>query len=489
MPVVVLSSDRTMMSNYHGREFLGFGATSPSVGVPEFIFRWIFTPRMQEKNGVVREAPYGLRKIEAKLLDEGIDAVTVDPSHLKKYLKEAKVLLISGHDYFGLGPPSTTFSSLLKRESLNAISFRKFITGKDIKKAKEGGLKIIAGGPGAWQFRIRDEQRKKYGIDCVVEGEGENIILDLVLRVINGEDLPEFVNGDEHHPSVGQIPEIKNPSINGLVEIGRGCPRGCSFCSVTRKPLRWYPLEKIEREIKVNTNSGITGGIIHADDVFLYGSKDFKPNPEKLFPLLELSMSHYRTIAFSHVSLSSVICLKNKFEDIAETVLQNQKFFGAEVGIETGSVRLAREIMKNKAKPFDVERWKEIVYEAFGIMHDHSMIPAGTLIIGIPGETPDDVYETIELVEELRDFRSLIVPLFFVPLGLLKNEKWFLARNVREDHIELLKACLRHDMKWIRKILPGYFEGVWYGPLLQLAFRMFFRGVGRLFRKYGIQIN
>ncbi len=489
MPEVVLSSDRAMMSNYHGKEFLGFGATSPSVGIPEFLFRWIFTPKPPGKNGVVREAPYGLRKIEAKLIEEGFDTLTVDPSSLKRYLSTAKVLLITGHDYFGLGPPSTTFSSLVKRESLNAISFRKFITSREIRKAKKEGLKIIAGGPGAWQFRIRDEQRREYGIDCVVEGEGENVIVDLIKKALNGENLPEFVNGDEFYPSVEQIPEIKNPSINGLVEIGRGCPKGCSFCSVTRKPLRWYPLNKIEREIRVNVESGLYGGILHSDDVLLYGSKDFRPRPEKLLPLLELSMSHYRTLAFSHASLSSVVSLKDRFSEIAETVLQNQKFFGAEVGIETGSVNLAKKIMKNKAKPFEIERWKEIVIEAFGIMHDNSMIPAGTLIVGIPGETSDDIYETIELIEDLSDFRSLIVPLFFVPLGLLKDENWFLAGNVREDHIELLKTCLKHDMKWVRDIMPGYLQGLWYGPILKLAFRIFLRGVGRLFRKHGIEIN
>ena len=159
------------------------------------------------------------------------------------------------------------------------------------------------------------------------------------------------------------------------------------------------------------------------------------------------------------------------------------------MGIETGSIRLAKQIMKNKAKPYNVENWKEIVIEAFGIMHDHNMIPAGTLIIGIPGETADDIYETIELIEDLKDYRSLIVPLFFVPLGLLKNEDWFLANNMRDEHIDLLKTCLKHDMRWVKKITPEYFSGMWYAPILKLAFWMFFRGVGRLFRKYNIPLS
>ena len=34
-------------------------------------------------------------------------------------------------------------------------------------------------------------------------------------------------------PSLEEIPDITKPSINGLIEIGRGCCRGCQFCNVT----------------------------------------------------------------------------------------------------------------------------------------------------------------------------------------------------------------------------------------------------------------
>jgi len=32
------------------------------------------------------EAPYGMRKIEAKLLDAGINAAVIDPDHVHKYI-------------------------------------------------------------------------------------------------------------------------------------------------------------------------------------------------------------------------------------------------------------------------------------------------------------------------------------------------------------------------------------------------------------------
>jgi hypothetical protein len=71
------------MSNYHGKEFLGFGTSVPPNVIPDPIFRFIFFPKIPTKRGMPVEAPYGLRKIEAKLLDEGFDALTTSPIILK----------------------------------------------------------------------------------------------------------------------------------------------------------------------------------------------------------------------------------------------------------------------------------------------------------------------------------------------------------------------------------------------------------------------
>ncbi|EQD51534.1 Radical SAM domain protein, partial [mine drainage metagenome] len=116
MPEVVITCDWTMMSNHHGKEFLGFGTTTPAYILPERVYQRMFFPAMPvDEHGYPRQAPYGMRKIEASLLDAGFDARIVHPGHLDKYLPgEAKVLLISGHDYFGLNPPSSTFGGVMK---------------------------------------------------------------------------------------------------------------------------------------------------------------------------------------------------------------------------------------------------------------------------------------------------------------------------------------------------------------------------------------
>ena len=120
-----------------------------------------------------------------------------------------------------------------------------------MKEAKKRGLKIIVGGPGAWQFQYRPDFAEQNGIDCIVEGEGERVLGKIFSTALKGEELPKHWDVTvADAPKLDDIPDIVSPSVNGLVEIGRGCCRGCEFCNVTLRPLRWYPIEKIMREIR-----------------------------------------------------------------------------------------------------------------------------------------------------------------------------------------------------------------------------------------------
>jgi hypothetical protein len=144
---ILLTADRTLMSNYHCNEFLGFGSTAPPNVVPEWLFRKLFFPPIKTRGGIPVEAPYGLRKIEAQLMDEGLDVLTVDPDHLGLYIKEAKVLGIHVMDPFGLGPASSTFARILNTaEPYLAKHFRLLLEKPEVKVAKKRGLRIIGGG-------------------------------------------------------------------------------------------------------------------------------------------------------------------------------------------------------------------------------------------------------------------------------------------------------------------------------------------------------
>jgi len=469
----LITVDRSMMTNHHGKEFIGFMTTGPAVGLPERVWMWISAPKPKtDKYGRPRQAPYGLRKIEAALLDAGFRAAIIDPDYVHHYVRRVKAVLIGHHDYFAFNPPSSEWWLVTGEEPVNRKSFLKFISGlARLKREYNPSLKIVVGGPSAWQWLYVPDFIKEFMVDTIVEGEAERIIVELAERILSGDTLPRYVSmAPRDAPSLEEIPVIKGASVNGLVEIMRGCPRGCKFCSVTLRPLRHYPLTKIEEELKVNYRAGIRDGVIHSEDVLLYGATGVIPEPEPLIKLHKLVKKYYKTFAWSHATLAGVVVAQQKYRLISRLTEimydEHQDYFGFQTGIETGSPNLARKVMPAKAAPFPPEKWPEVVEEAFSILHEHRIIPAATIIVGLPGETPDDVMKTVELVERLKPYRSLIVPMFFVPMGTFKNRDWYTGVNFSLEHAELLLATLRHSVYWAKDIISKfYMRGVQYIPV------------------------
>ena len=471
---IVLTADNTLMSDYHHSEFLGFGACAPSNVIPDILYEELFFPAIRTIKGKPFAAPYGLRKIESQLVKEGLNVTIVAPNHLGSYLKRARVLGIHVMDPFGLGPASSTFAAVMKKEPFLARHFRKLLSSGQIQKAKKAGLKVVVGGPGTWQMHSRPNFVKKYGIDCIIEGEAEKIVGKLFRVALNGEDLPPYYQTSiEEIPTVEEIPEIVGPSINGLVEIGRGCCRGCSFCSVTSRPLRWFPVEKILKEVEVNLKAGIDTVTLHQDDVMLYGSRNTLPNDEKLIRLNEAVAKRCDNISWSHSSIAAVAAKPKLFVQISEIIRQKQSWWGAEIGLETGSPELARKMMPAKAHPFKPDAWPEVVRSGMALMHDNMLVPACTLIVGAPEETESDIIKTIELVDDLKGIRSLIVPLFFVPMGRFKDENWFQDAQMTRLHYELLTKCVQHDFYWLGNLLQMRSSEGWQARVLSPLYKLF----------------
>jgi radical SAM superfamily enzyme YgiQ (UPF0313 family) len=487
MAKIVLTADRTLMSNYHDNEFLGFGTCAPPNFIPEWFYSFLFFPPLKVDKGVPSAAPYGLRKTEAQLLKEGFDVITVSPDHIEKHIGEAMVLGIHAMDPFGLGPASSTLAAIFKKEPYLAKYFKVLMSNPAIRKAKKRGLKVVVGGPGAWQFRYRQKFVDDHSIDCIVEGESENVVGKIFRAAAEGEEIPKYYEVSVREtPSLDEIPDIVQPSINGLVEIGRGCCRGCEFCNVTLRPLRWYPLEKIQREISLNLKSEkVEGCCLHAEDVMLYGSKNTTPVAKQLLELHEFVAKHCEGISWSHCSLAAVASKPKLFSRLSEIILSKQSWWGAEIGIETGSAELAQKIMPAKAHPFKAKDWPEVVQEGMGLMHDNLLVPACTLIVGLPEEKEEDILKTMDLVDELKGVRSFIVPLFFVPLGRLKNEDWFKDAAMTDLHKQLLFQCTEHDFYWVDDLLEISFRDKWYGRFL----RGFYKGFAGIAKRKVRQIE
>jgi hypothetical protein len=46
---ILLTADRTLMSDYHGNEFLGFGTCAPPNVIPDKLYEWLFFPPIKNE--------------------------------------------------------------------------------------------------------------------------------------------------------------------------------------------------------------------------------------------------------------------------------------------------------------------------------------------------------------------------------------------------------------------------------------------------------
>lgn len=458
---IVLTADRTLMSGYNGHIFLGFSACVPRGIIPDRLYFSIFCPPVEaEGDGSARLAPCGTRKIEAALLEYGFrreDVIVAHPEHLGKAVgPETKVLGITENDPLGIGPATSTFTQLFGGEAYMALKFRELLMHPSIKLYRP---KIIVGGPGAWQ--IDEEARRRLGIDCVVVGEGEKVVGPLFEKAVRGERIPERVEGEA--VEVERIPVIRGATINGIIEIARGCGRGCAFCIPTLQNYRCLPIEHILKEVEVNRRAG-KDPLLHAEDVLRYGAKGLEINREAVLDLFKAVKGYpgVENVGISHFALASVVAAPDLVEEISKILGAGERgrFIGGQTGIETGSPRLIRRHMLGKCKPYQPEEWPEVVLRAFEILSENSWVPCATIILGLPGETDRDAEETARLVEELRPFKSLIVPLFLVSAGGLKRDsESFTLEKMTRVHGEAFIRCWEHNIYWIPEIFNERLKG------------------------------
>lgn len=450
---VVLTADRTLMSEYSGNIFFGFSTSAPRGYVPDWFFYHFICPSVpvHNENGEVLHAPVGLRKIEAQLLKYGFrrdEVIIAHPDYLDKVIgASTKVVSITTFDPLGHGPVTSTFSTLFGGEpAYNAHNFSALLKMPAVKK---GEHKIIVGGPGAWQLTNEIVQRVFFGIDTVVLGEAENVIGPLFRDAIAGKPLPPRVIGSSVRAE--DIPNSVGPTVCGLVEVSRGCGRGCDFCTPALTQLRSRGIDDILEDVKVNVRQGEGSVILHSEDIFRYGATGIHPNQqavENLFGAV-INTDGVKQVNVSHGAFASVVSAPDLLPSLSELMqLDKRNWRGYQVGLETGSPRLLKNHMAGKCKPFPPEEWPEVVRQATGISNDANWLPVSTLIMGLPGETTDDIQKTLELVDDLKKYRIMIYPLLTVPTGRL-SEKNGAARKetLQQTHFELFFRCWEINLK------------------------------------------
>lgn len=443
----MLTADRTNMTEIIGSVlFAGFAACLGRQRIPlalRPIYEKIFFKPVPAKDGRALLANYPLRKIEAALRQEFSreDVAVVRPQDLKCAIgPDTKAVGISAIDPLGIGPVTSAAIGLWGGEAWNAWHFRKLLFHPAIRAHRP---RIIVGGPGTWQFERFPDKMAEFGIDCVVIGEAEDIAPEIFRRAVNGQRLERIVKVSS---PARRIPPILGASLIGLVEITRGCGRGCTFCSPTMRCFSSTPLERILHEVKVNVDGGQSSICLHGEDFLQYRRKEnFTPNSAALIKLFKAvtQIPGVSRLGVTHGTLAAAATSPALLRELADIIFEisDCRWIGVQVGLETGSAELMRRHMAGKALPGNPGNWPEIALSGWEAYNSAGWVPAATLILGLPGETEDDIIATIELVEKLRTYRGVVTPLFFVPLGALHNARSFIRNTLTERHKELLICC------------------------------------------------
>ncbi len=433
---VVLTAEGATASDTLGASVAGFISALPDSYIKPLIARLYFSVR--SKDGRALRAPYGLSKVEASLISKGVvnpdDVVIASPYELDKVIgPRTKVLGIYVMDPLGLSFGSGIVYWILRLAGLPyrgipfiARSFINVITDPTVK-AHRHHMKVVVGGPATWQLTDTGYHRK-LGIDLIYDGEFESLGPSTFAKLLNDEPLPPVISAPP--AKIEDIPIIRTPSNGGLVEVTRGCGRGCTFCTPTLSGMiKSLPFEgHIDREIRTNIEvGGIKDINLHSDEFFRYGASGIEPRPEKVLDLtrkaykLVKSYGEEYTISTDFTTAAVVVHSPKLVEQVAEYINEGGRKTFIEMGIETGSPRLLRKLMPGKALPYKPEQYQEVVEQGIGILNDNGWVVVGTMIVNLPGETENDVMYDLELLDRIKKLRVITFPLPFIPMGALRR--------------------------------------------------------------------
>jgi len=520
-PKIVLTADRTLMSEYRGLSLATFFGCAPALNptrdkgsfwykilgnqvTPKILFDFIcnYGPHT---NGVAKFAPYGLRKVEAGLLRDGFkreDVVVAHPDHIEKFIgPETEVVGTHEMDPLGMGPVTMTFTYGRKQMSYDEFYCRDLHRRINAAKKKNGShAKVIAGASGTWQYNYAPEKIEEYGLYAILEGELGGIAPeidghagDFFNYLIDGQfenmdpfrkrkdfkvDIKEFKRNEKtihgrfvnfwDRPDLDDIPEIVEPTMHGMIEVMRGCGRGCKFCDVTLRSLRYYSPEKVVKEIEVNIKKGgLDRAWVHSDDIFVYGmnpttTKNMEPNRDALEELFTAIMSTgVKHTNPTHGTLAGAIADEKLIPNLSKIINSGpDNMIGIQCGLETGSIRLIEKYADRKLAPYQPEEWHWVVKESVKTLNENYWIPAFTLIMGLDNdETPEDGWETIRLISELEqeqpDSMFTVTPLTFIPIGLLeKSEFYDMGNDSDPTQLAVMYKTWQHNFKYgIKKFM------------------------------------
>ncbi|HWR54238.1 MAG TPA: radical SAM protein [Bryobacteraceae bacterium] len=453
--------------------------------------RWRDTER--NADGSARCMPAGVRLLEASLLRAfpPEDVVCCYPDDLPNFVgTRTRVVGVSTHNPLGVTFAAGVYASIFgsSREPINAhYAKRLFQVLKE--SPHRANFKVIVGGSGAWQIP-RTNSYEDLGVDCVVEGRSESEqALELFRKAIRAEELPRFLEVSHPAGRDGLLTPGKRTTF-GVVEMTTGCGRRCQFCLPDLNPQIDFPKDGIMEAVRANVREGNSQISLATEDMFIWGQVQTKapfyfPNREALVGLYRdvVSTPGVEHHLLSHCTMAPSVVDPKLIEQLSAVLLDKSpvklpgfsthpegRILSPLIGMETGSVRAAKQIMPGKAVPFPIEEWPSVLMNGLTILNRNNWFPVLTLMIGTPDETDEDCKATLDLLYEVerRGLFAFFVPSIFTPL---QDTRLGTQQGVQESR-ELTALQWQIMMKcWSMTVRSALHS--WWGPIAWRAGALF----------------